>query len=82
MPGVVIASTQALATHQVGHFCSVGAQPEQAGLPNDVPQDDVSVLGPGCQLGAAAAVAQRSHCPPVPGQGHLGTSHAMRAKGI
>ena len=33
------------ATHQVSHFCSVGAQPEEASFTDDVPQDHIGVLG-------------------------------------
>jgi len=57
--------------HQVGDLAAVRAQPEQAGLRDDVPHDRVGVLRAGRQQRAAAVVAQRGHRAAVPRQRHL-----------
>lgn len=60
-----------VSSHQVGDLGGVGAQLEEAGLADDVPQDDVGVLRAARQRAPAPAVAHRRHRPPVPRQRHL-----------
>ena len=57
--------------HHVGHFGGVTAQPEQAGLAHDVPQDDVCVLSAAGQHGPAGVVPHRRHRTLVSHQCHL-----------